>query len=204
MLRVIKRHKTPLFLIMLLILLGLGSVSAGGNSSKCRNFPPPMFKDASNSKFEGHYRNCNYAYSVTVPHGLTGYSSPPPNPQHGFGILLSKKPSVYLWVDGSANSLGWQSLDEAMQARIDGIKGLSTKIIETKKANTTLGGLPAVRFTVKYQCSNTVLTEDYFIAMDAKKQIVYEIPLAAPETKYGEFKMILEKIADSWRQESPC
>jgi len=56
-------------------------------AGECGNFPDRDFENKENLAFKGPYENGNYMYAVTIPKGLTGYSSPSPSPHHGFGIV---------------------------------------------------------------------------------------------------------------------
>src|SRR5947209_17398721 len=67
---------------------------------------------------KGRYSNYDYAYSVRIPAGLTGFRAAAPAPNHGFGIELSEQPKSSIWVDASYNAAFWKNFDEAIQAHI--------------------------------------------------------------------------------------
>lgn len=172
------------------------------HAASCNEFPASSFEnDPSLTKHEGKYVNDAWGYSIEIPKGLIGKSAPPDHPQHGFGILLSRKPLGYIWVDGSANSLEWKSLYQAANAHISWIREGALKILTVEKHQTKLSGFQAVRLVVRYECPKANLTEDYFIAIDSR-QIVYTIALTAESKRYPSYKKILENIANTWQLRS--
>jgi len=65
----------------------------------CEDFPITDFE--TQTEVTGVYQNWDYGYEVRVPDNLIGYRSPAPAPNHGFGILISRSPKTYVWVDAS-------------------------------------------------------------------------------------------------------
>jgi len=51
------------------------------------------------SRIAGQYRNVDYGFEVTIPKGLVGLGTRPPNPNHGFVIDLATGTKV--WVDAT-------------------------------------------------------------------------------------------------------
>src|SRR5947209_14876211 len=91
---------------------------------------------------KGRYSNYDYAYSVRIPKGLTGFRAAAPAPNHGFGIALSEQPKSYVWVDASYNALFWKSFNDAIKAHIGYIndKGVNAKLV--RKERSRIAGLP--------------------------------------------------------------
>src|SRR3954466_10856658 len=111
---------------------------------------------------EGRYANFNYAYSVLVPKGMVGVTSPAPLPQHGFGINLlnpssgswSEKaswPNAYLWVDGSYKALMWNSFQDVIDEHLRWKQEKYHRVRLIRRDTTHLGRLPAVRFVTAYR-----------------------------------------------------
>jgi hypothetical protein len=144
----------------------------------------------------GRYTNFDYAFSVLVPAGMMGATSPAPNPQHGFGINLINPtttfwtmqegmPGAYLFVDGSYNSAELASLEDAMQ---ESLKFLNEQYGNSRllsKTPTRLGGLRALRFVASYGKSD-------------EKMIVYSIELTTPASRYARDKSLVAQIQKSW------
>jgi len=153
---------------------------------------------------KGRYFNHNYGYSVFLPSGLIGTSDPPPLPQHGFGITLSRNPSAYIWVDGSFNAADWASLDEAIDYRLDTIKEREGNSEVLSRISTRLHRLPAIRFTVRYKGPSTgePIVEDVIIAIRKRRRdvgIVYATGLTTPESRYPKDKELLNRLLKTWR-----
>src|SRR5436190_16144964 len=115
----------------------------------CGNFPPKSFSGQGVPKHTRSYSNYVYGYSVKLPTGLTGYSTPPPAPQHGFGIVLSWKPRVYIYFDGSYNAFEAKDVREIEQMHLKWVAEKSAQVVSVKKYAHYLGRLPARRYVVQ-------------------------------------------------------
>jgi hypothetical protein len=157
----------------------------------------------------GRYTNFNYGYSVLVPEGMMGATSPAPLPQHGFGIDLTQPtttawtkqkdfPRAYLYVDGSYNSALLASLDDAVQ---ESLKFLNEEYGNSRllsKTPTRLGGLRAFRFVSSYDKSGEEMIEDRIVAFRKKGDIVYSIELTTPMSRYPREKSLVTQMQKSW------
>lgn len=183
--------------ITLIVVLMYSAAFAG----ECGNFPDRDFESKENMAFKGLYENGNYMYAVTIPNGLTGYSSPPDSPQHGFGIVLDWNTHAYIMIDSSANSFEYKSLIEALEKHISYLRedGTAIKSIKTKKIQ--LGKVPATRAEIHYSCSKTKeeRVQVVVISLRAKRAL---IDIASLDTTVNRIKSdlpTLEKIVSSWR-----
>src|SRR5271163_2551315 len=88
-----------------LIMAFLTSATAA-RSGTCE-FMIHSFEQSGLQAFTNTYRNVNYAYLVTIPSGLVGYSSPAPSPQHGLRIAPEATQHTYIFVDAERNSLDY-------------------------------------------------------------------------------------------------
>src|SRR5438105_1993762 len=89
----------------ILILLWFFWVPVISRGESCGNFPAAGFDAPEMRHFSDEYRNPNYGFGVTIPKGLTGHDLAAPTPHHGFGVVLSWEPRVYIDFDGSYNVL---------------------------------------------------------------------------------------------------
>lgn len=82
---------------VLAVMLAIGSVAVDqlcGEQKACRWLPIAGFDDPSMASYASTYVNYDYEFKVSIPTGLIGHSSPPPAPNHGFGILLAREGRV--------------------------------------------------------------------------------------------------------------
>lgn len=192
-------NRIVIVLYLLLILVGYTARPDHIHAAGCNEFPPSSFEDDPTLvRLEGRYINDAWGYTIEIPRGLVAKSSPPNHPQHGFGILLSRRPKGYIWVNASPNTLEWKSLRQAADAHISWIKEGSANILKIERYRTNLNGFPALRLIVRYECPTRTMIDEYFIAIDSR-QIVYTIALSADAEKYSSYKKILAKIARTWQ-----
>ena len=147
------------------------------------------------------YYNYVYGYSVPVPRKLTAYSSPPPLPQHGVGIIISENLNSYLFVDGSYNALLWKTLDEAAENHLEWLKKDFPNAQLKKKETFRLGNLPALRFAAKYNRDGINRVDETIIAFRGKEEvnIVYTISFDTTEKQYSENVEKFEEVANGWK-----
>ena len=154
------------------------------------------------------YSNYDYAYAVRLPKGLTGLRSPSPFPNHGFAIQLSDEPKASLSVDASYNAAEWNSFDDAIKFHKDSFKrevGGEVKIVN--RAPAVLGGLKAIRFTMKRGASTSNDPELREVVLAFRKApgevgIVYEIVLTTPASRYNKDKHLIAGLQRTWRLKS--
>ncbi len=167
----------------------------------CEDFPQVSKEEwESYPQWEGYYANCSNGFAITIPKGFIGRSTPPPAPHHGFGIWLSQTPSAYIWVDGSLNSLEWESPEQAANQHLEWIKKDAQSIVSISQEKLFLEKLSAIRLIVKYTCSDSgeiTKVEDYFLALDYRG-LVYTIALSSDLTTYDEYRAILEHLAKTF------
>ena len=154
---------------------------------------------------KGRYSNYDYAYSVRIPKGLIALRARPPFPNHGFVIQLSKHPKAELDVSASYNAAEWNSFDEAIDAHLGFFKSkVGGEVSIVARATTVLGGLKAVRFTMKPKNSpaNDPQVREVLLAFrDAAGEvgIVYEIVLTTRSSRYAKDKQLLAGLQRTWR-----
>ena len=151
------------------------------------------------------YSNYDYGYSVRVPKSMTGLRSPSPFPNHGFLIHLSDNPKASVSVDASYNAAEWRSLNDAITAHLDIFKrNVGGEVSLVAQVPTTLGGLRAIRFTMKAGTSATNDPEVREVLLAFRKApgevgIVYEIVLRTPASRYNKDKQLVIDLQKTWR-----
>ena len=165
----------------------------------------PSF-DTSDVAHKKRYSNYEYGYNVKIPSRLVGFSSPAPLPQHGIGIILSKTPKSYIWIDGSYNALCFESPDAAIDEELEWLKEASEPGIEViRREKTYLNKLSAIRLTVKYRsrAAKENRVQDLVLAFRPNEidepEIIYTISLTASESRYKKDAVNFEKIIKGWR-----
>ena len=193
-------NKTVCYFILPFSCFIFVNISALNADKRMCNLPPVFSKQKHLTEHTGYYRNYTYGYSIVIPEGLVGKSSPLPMPQHGVGILLSMNPIGYLFVDGSYNSVEWKSSEKAAEEHIEFTKNESEGIISVQKNNLLFNNIEATRILVKYKCPNADMYRDMFIFID-NRGIVYKVVLRSVEKKYNDYKKIMDQVIDSWKEE---
>jgi hypothetical protein len=188
-------------LCLLTVLVGNCTVLA------CGEFPL-SFDDPAMPKFKDYYYNCNFGYSVMIPKKLVAEgdsAAEHPVQQHGIGILLSRQPKAYIWVSGHFNAPEYTSLEEIATSYINAIKTTSTKLLAVKKKKTAVNRFPALRLSVKYQCPDKVMVDEYFLIIHRKRQVIYQIGMTSEESVHAQYTKVVEEIADTWQlKPMPC
>jgi len=156
----------------------------------------------------GRYSNYDYGYSVRIPKGLTGLRSPSPFPNHGFVIQLSDHPQASCSVDASYNAAEWSSFNDVIEANLDSFKRhVGGEVSIVARGPTTLGGLRAIRFTMKAKTAapNDPEVREVLVAFRkaaGEVGIVYEIVLTTPTSRYNEDKQVVADLQKTWRLKS--
>jgi hypothetical protein len=168
----------------------------------------PVQDTANYLTVKGRYSNYDYAYSVQIPKGLTALQSRPPFPNHGFVIQLSDHPKADLAVDASYNAAEWSSFNDAINAHLGYFKDeVGGEVGVVGRAHTFLGGLRAIRFTMKPKnpTSNDPAVREVLLAFrkaPGEVGIVYEISLTTPTSRYDKDKQFVAILQRTWRLKS--
>lgn len=164
----------------------------------------------SETSYTGKYTNPTFGYSVIIPSGLKGTTSPPPAPENGFIIKLSEKEDASLSVYGEYNSLFLKSLDEAYEQQINYLSSDSESLKQEEKKSFLLDKHPAIYFTVRYTDKKTGRARITSQVISKRKclgeepEIIYTINLDTSESRFAEDKAIMEQIIQSWKMLERC
>lgn len=169
----------------------------------CGNFPERGFGGSNDLANKGIYRNYEYGFNVSIPHGLVGYSAPLPLPDHGVGILLSWEPRSYIYVGADHNSFDYGALGDAKRDRLTWITDASATLISVQDLPPILEKIKSVRFVVRHTCPdlNGIYVDDYILAFRSDKSVLYTVSLLTTEDSYSPDKLIFEKIARSLKMD---
>jgi hypothetical protein len=162
---------------------------------------------------KGVYENYVYGYSVRIPAGVVGLGSPPPAPQHGFGIDLDHPrstgwargdefPRSYLYVDGSYNSMEYGRLEDAINSHQNFLREKWRGVRVMSRAETRLGGLPASRVLTRYVADGVEMVSDEVVAFrvetDGEASVVYTVSMSTPLSKYERDRPLFEELLSGW------
>ncbi len=171
----------------------------------CGRFPSPGFDAPDMARFEKHYANVQYLYSVDLPAGVLAHGAAPPAPDHGVGMVLSWEPRAYLNVDGTYDAIEWKTARAAARQVLAWKREESTAVLSHTQSPARLGALRAVRLVVRHRCAKLpgVYVDDDVVAIDAKQNIVYQVSLTTTEPRYARDKALMDAMLASWRQLEP-
>lgn len=192
---------------------GRSPTPAGSSSPQEVPAQEEVARDALSRGYKVHrqrYSNYEYGYSVLIPNGLVGISNPSPSPQHGFEIVLSKRPAAGIRVDGNYDAELYGSLEGAAEARLRWLKRENnlSEVEVLRSEQATLQNLQAVRQSVRFNDpgSGEMMILDFIAAIRSEDEggedetrVLYTISLSTPEARYKEDKVILEQVINSWR-----
>lgn len=152
------------------------------------------------SRFEGRYRNVQYAYAATIPGGWVGHGPPSPAPEHGFGVVLSWTARAYLYADGSYEVMDDKTVEEAAARQLGYTRQEASRMRSARAVKARLGPLKAVRQIARYECQGLkdIYVTDEFVALSGDGGVVYKISLSTVEKRYRKDRQVLEEMARSF------
>jgi hypothetical protein len=169
-------------------LCGLGTLSEGAEDV-CR---------------QGSFSSESYLYSIALPEGLSCCHDPAPNPVHGCLMTLPGKRESRLWVDGSYNALDFNSAEDALRSLVGGELAAGTTLTVLRHAPAKLGGLEAVRMTLRIQKQGggEATIEDRVVALairEGREDLLYTVGFTGPEAEYSQYEKTFSRIVASWK-----
>lgn len=162
----------------------------------CRNVPAPDFDRAPNRPLVGQFDDTPYGYAVTIPSGLTARTAPDKLVQ-GFGIVLSWEPRVYLRVDASYDVFFDITAAAVHRRDVQGLR-LHDRLLEEQATPDTLGGEPAERDRMRFQCPGDpqIYLHDGVIVM--RNREIYRLELQTVPARYAQDEALLNAMQRSW------
>jgi hypothetical protein len=176
---------------------------AFARSEACGNFPAPGFDGPAMRHFSGDYRNPNYGFAVTIPKGLTGHDAPAPAPHHGFGVVLSWEPRVYIDFDGSYNVMDL-SLRDTERKNLGYLRQNSESVRSVSSNAFKLGSLQARRQVVQHTCQGhkEIYVDNQIIALSKDGKITYTAWLMTTSSRYEQDLKLFDDILRTWKLSS--
>jgi hypothetical protein len=152
------------------------------------------------SQWTGIYRNNNYDYTVLLPEGITAYNTPPPSPQHGFVVVLSKDPAAYIGVDSSYNSAEFETVTEGLKAHLGYIQS-EAKVVDYQFHSIFLGNLRGIELTVTYLCPGERKRVEIYVAT-LQRSLWDQFTLATTPSRARDDLKVLYAIVQKWRPDA--
>jgi hypothetical protein len=150
--------------------------------------------------FEGDFESCRFGYALTIPITFVGRMMSIFTDDSGLAIVLSNQPRGLIMVETPSNVPGWQSPDDFAEEELAGIEKITKQMLSVQQKPYTLAGLPAIRFTVRYVCSDdTMMVKDIFFVLHQERELVYKMWLLTDDAKYAEYKPILEQLVNTFQ-----
>lgn len=163
----------------------------------CRHVPAPDFEHAPNRPLVGAFEDPPYGYAVTIPPGLRAYTRAD-NPAPGFGIVLSWQPRVFVQVHAAYDQFYDITAAAVHRRDVQGIR-LHDRLLEEKSTPDQLGGEPAERDQMRFQCpgdAQVYLLEDLIVL---RHREVYRLELQTVPERLAQDLPLLDRMQRSWR-----
>ncbi|HEX4023685.1 MAG TPA: hypothetical protein VHX52_03130 [Steroidobacteraceae bacterium] len=163
----------------------------------CGAVPALGFDLPPNHAYTGRYVNAVYGYAVTIPPGLTAYSSAQ-GPQRGFGIVLSWAPRAYLRVDAAYDAFYDITADGVHLRDVIGVRLFDTLLSDQKTA-AALAGVAGGRYQMRVRCpgSAQIYVHDAVIVM--RRREIYRLDLQTVPSRHASDVKWLEAMLPTWQ-----
>jgi len=162
----------------------------------CRNVPAPDFDRAPNRALVGQFDDAPYGYAVTIPSGLTAYA-PPQQWMPGFGLVLSWEPRAYLQANASYDVFFDITAAAVHRRDVQGLR-LHDRLLEEASTGDTLGGEPAERNRMRYQCPGDPQIYLHEGLIVVRNREIYRLELQTVPARYARDAALLNAMQRSW------
>ena len=156
------------------------------------------------------YASPDYGFSIRIPDGFVGMIPPPPLPQHGIRIYLSRDHEEFIWVNGSYNAAEYTSAQEDISKNLGWLKTEGEGLEVLAKVPTHLQYLSAKRIMIRYRKkgSGERMIEDYVAALrgatnGTETGVCYELGLISRSDNYETNKQTFDQVLHSWQARKP-
>jgi hypothetical protein len=175
------------------------TIGLASGKSQCGQFPAPGFDGPDMSSFVGEYSNPNYLFAVKIPAGLVGHNSPPPSPQHGFGVVLSLEPRAYFWLDSSTNALEWPDEKYALEDHLEWKREEAERILSVHQHRASLGSQPAREQIIRYICPNSPIERVEVTVISLRRGLVDTAGLLTTAERFNSDYRVFMSVVASWQ-----
>jgi hypothetical protein len=168
---------------------------------------------ATETLWNGEYRNCDYGYYVLLPNRVVGHSPKAPNPNHGFTLDLAEPDStlpfpdhvsryITLWSQYNAAGLATLAAMADNELRLDAESKHDYHILS--RSNVKMATLPGIMVKASYNAGETTVSEIKIIAYrppgtNNLGDMVYVISLVTNEANRTEDTITFNKILAGFR-----
>jgi len=163
----------------------------------CGAEPAPGFDLSPNHAHTGRYVNAVYGYAVTIPAGLTGYSSAA-GPQRGFGIVLSWAPRAYLRVDAAYDAFYSITADAVHMRDVVGVRLFDT-LLSDQKNPAALAHVPGGRYLMRVRCPGSAQVYVHEDVIVMRRREIYRLDLQTVPSRYASDVRLLDAMLPTWR-----
>lgn len=162
--------------------------------------PVPELFAEEGAEFRGLYENGSWEYAVRIPKHFAGYDNSA-GPQHGFGLILGKSKTGYIFVNGEANSLEYEGPFDAAIHSFEYDPEDEGTIVTVTIARSRLGGLPARRLTMTYTCPGSAkrFVRVSIFAFSPARGFAYEVALYSRARDYQRNRTVFDQMVRTWR-----
>jgi hypothetical protein len=168
---------------------------------------------ATETVWDGEYRNCDYGYYVLLPDRVVGHSPKAPNPNHGFTFDLAEPDSALPLPDRKSRYISvWSQYNAAGLATLAAIADNELRLdAESKhdyhilsRSDVKMATLRAVKVRVSYNAGEATVSEIKIIAYrppgaNNLGDMVYVLSLVTNEASRAEDTITLNKILAGFR-----
>lgn len=156
----------------------------------------------------GRYVNNDYGYSMMIPDGLHGLSSPASSFRHELLIKLPAESPIQLSAHSAHMYATRQSFNQLANQILGELRTSSSDLLILLRYREQLGTSPAMRLVVSYTDTNThqTIVEERIIARRAcgdsnAPEIMYELTLRTRRERYDQDRRLFETLIASWREQ---
>lgn len=168
-----------------------------GTDRFCGQLPPQGFERPPNTAHTGPYVNARYGYAVTVPPGLTGYTSAAGAPR-GFTVVLSRRPPALLRVD-AAYDVFYDITANGVHLRDRFDVRLFDTLLQESAASYSLAGVAGGRYRMTVRCARTAQTFLFDSVIVVRDREIYRLDLQSVPQRVSADESLLEQMLRSWR-----
>jgi hypothetical protein len=197
-------------IILVLISNILVSMSVHGTNSPSRGSASLQDPTTHEISVRGWYKSPDYGFAVRIPNEFVGTLDPPPLPQHGLRIDLSKDGDEFIWAVGNYNAADYTSAQDAISENLSWLRTEGDVVAVAATVPTHLQRLPAERITIRYRKkgSGDLMIEDYVAALrgttnGTETGICYQLGLISRADNHVKNKYVFDQVLSSWRTRKP-